>query len=354
MPHLPAIRLAGKFTADSEPARCLLAIQEARTALSKSPDDWMAYRVLAEAYRYLMMQEGAMMAGIPITPENANRIRSAQPKLENLMTRFQQRVTVLNFAVQTTPPADSPETRGRVAGSQPRVMPALLKANALDLAHDRLQLVLDTSRAEDFPVEVRLQLRKQLDELDQKMKQVEESLAEFEAERQAGPVEQSAFALSRGAAGRAISLLADAERNSLSPAAVKPRLIDLYCNAGQPDKALELLSVAIDDPNLGTEPGSGAWRQGRVYFLLGNYLSAASLWKDRAIPRVRMERSSRALDASRGLVRGDASHATNGFLAIPGTLSKQASWSFDLAMCELEAGLPVVASDHFTEGYPGT
>ena len=131
------------------------------------------------------------------------------------------------------------------------------------------------------------------------MKLVEDSLIELEAERQAGPLEQAAFALSRGAAGRAISLLADAERNNLSPAVVKPRLIDLYCNTGQPDKALDLLSVgAIDDPNLGTEPGSGALRQGRVYFLLGNYLSAASLWRDRAIPRVRMDRSSRSLTAA--------------------------------------------------------
>ena len=332
-----------------EPARCLLAIQEARTALSHSPDDWIAYRVLAEAYRYLMMQEGAMMAGIAITPENANRIRSVVPKLENLMTRFQQRVTVLNFAVQTTPPPDSPENRRELQALNLELCQLYLSANALDLAHDRLQLVLETSEPEDFPADVRVQLKKQLDDLDQKMKLVEESLAELEAERQAGPVEQSAFALSRGAAGRAISLLADAERNSLSPAAVKPRLIDLYCNAGQPDKALELLSVAIDDPNLGSEPGSGAWRQGRVYFLLGNYLSAASLWKERAIPRVRIERSSRTLDAARFLVRGDTIRATSTFLAIPGTLNKQAGWAFDLAMCELEAGLPIAASEHFTD-----
>ena len=215
---------------------------------------------------------------------------------------------------------------------------------------DRLQLVLDMSQPEDFAPEARAQLKQQYDELDQQMKLVEDSLIELEAERQAGPIEQASFALSRGAAGRAISLLADAERNNVSPAVVKPRLIDLYCNTGQPDKALDLLSVgAIDDPNLGTEPGSGALRQGRVYYLLGNYLSASSLWRDRAIPRVRMERSTRSLTAASLLTRGEAVQATDIFLTIPGTLSQQSTWTFDLAMCDLEAGIPMEASEHFTK-----
>ena len=58
-----------------EPARCLLAIQEARITVSHSPDDWIAFRMLKEAYRLLMIQEAAMLAGIPITPANHNRIR---------------------------------------------------------------------------------------------------------------------------------------------------------------------------------------------------------------------------------------------------------------------------------------
>jgi tetratricopeptide (TPR) repeat protein len=331
-----------------DPARCLLSIREARTALAKSPDDWVAYRILNDAYRNLMMQEAAVMAGIPLTPENANRIRSAPPRLENLMNRFQQRVTALNFAIQTTPPPDSPESRQDLLGLNIDLFQLYLGANFLDLARDRLQLVVDTSQPDDFAPEVRAQFRKQLDELDQHMKLVEDSLVELETERQAGPVEQAAFAASRGAAGRAIALLADAERNNLSPAAVKPRLIDLYCGTGQPDKAIDLLTAAIDDPNLGSEPGSGASRQGRVYFLLGNYLSAASLWRERAIPRVRIDRSSRALEAARALFRGESVLATDVFLTVPGTLSKQASWEFDLAMCELEAGLPASAGDHFT------
>ena len=60
-----------------DPAQCLLAIQEARIALARSPDDWMAFRRLNDAYRYLMIQETAMLAGIAITPENRQPDRHA-------------------------------------------------------------------------------------------------------------------------------------------------------------------------------------------------------------------------------------------------------------------------------------
>ena len=124
------------------------------------------------------------------------------------------------------------------------------------------------------------------------MKEVDEKISDFEIERSAGPIDKSAMALNQGNTGRAIAELAEAERNLDSTAIVKPRLVDLYCNTGQPEKALELLAVgALEDPNLGAEPGSGAFRQGRVYFLLGNYLSAATLWHERAIPRARADRS---------------------------------------------------------------
>ncbi len=127
----------------------------------------------------------------------------------------------------------------------------------------------------------------------------------------------------------------------MSPAIVKPRLIDLYCNTGQPDKAQDLLSEgssSVDDPNLGSEPGAGALRQGRVYFLLGNYISAATLWNERAIPRVRFDRANRVLFGSRDLVRGDAVVATNAILSVPNSLQTQATWAFDLAMVPARGG----------------
>jgi tetratricopeptide (TPR) repeat protein len=333
-----------------EPARCFLAIQEARTALSRSPDDWLAYRVLNDAYRFLMVQEAAMLAGIPITPANADRIRRVVPNLENLMSRYQQRVTSLNYAIQTTPPPQTLAARGELQALNLELSRLYMNANAMDLAKDRLQMVLDMSHPEDFPPEARAQLQQQLDQLTKQVDQLANKLEDLEIERQASPIDQAAFAISNGGAGRAIVELANAESSNLSPAVVKPRLVDLYCNTGQPDKALELLAVgAIDDPNLGTEPGSGALRQGRVYFLLGNYLSAATLWRERAIPRVRYDRSNRVLAAGLGMTRGEAAQATNTFLTLPSTLTQQASWEYDLAMCELEAGVPEEAAAHFTK-----
>jgi tetratricopeptide (TPR) repeat protein len=224
-----------------------------------------------------------------------------------------------------------------------------MAGNMFDLARDRLQTVVDTSQTEDFSPEMREQLRQQLDKLNDQVKQIENRLEDLKIERQAGPVELSAAAMQMGGAGMAIALLADAELANVSPAVVKPRLIDLYCNSGQPDKALDLFNVgAIDDPNLGTEPGAAALRQGRVYFLLGNYLSASTLWTDRAIPRLRLDRSGRVLGGGIALVRGEASAAANIFMAMPGSLLQQASWEYDLAMCELESGLPERAAEHFT------
>ena len=88
-----------------EPARCLLAIQDARIALSHKPDDTDAFRVLTDAYQWLTLQETAMLAGIPLTPENKQRILAINPPPERLMHRFQQRVTALNYAIETTPAA---------------------------------------------------------------------------------------------------------------------------------------------------------------------------------------------------------------------------------------------------------
>ena len=83
--------------------------------------------------------------------------------------------------------------------------------------------------------------------------------------------------------------------------------------------------------------------------MLGNYLSAATLWRDRAIPRVRADRSSRVIGAGTALAHGEALQATNTFLTLPSTLHQQASWEYDLAMVDLEAGIPDEAAEHFTK-----
>ena len=82
--------------------------------------------------------------------------------------------------------------------------------------------------------------------------------------------------------------------------------------------------------------------------LLGSYVPAASLWEDKAIPRVRYDRSSRVLSAASAVTRGEPVPATNTFLALPSTLRQQATWTYDLAMCQLEAGMPDKAAESFT------
>ncbi len=334
-----------------EPAQCLLAIQEARIALSRSPDDWTAFHRLNEAYRYLMIQETAMLAGLSITPENRAQVASISPNPERLMNRFRQRVTSLNFAIQTTPPPESKDSRRGLFELNMQLYQLYMSAGFRDLARDRLKAAVDVSRTDDFvAVDVRGQLEDQLNQLNQAVQQVEDRVEDLNIENQATPWDQAMFARQQGAVGLAIAKLAEADRSGLSPMIVKPQLVDLYCSTGQPDKALDLLSVgSVEDPNLGTEPGTAAYRQGLVYMLLGNYLLTSSLWQDRSIRRVRDDRSFRTLIAGQGMVRGQPLQATNTFLSIPSSLGKQAMWEFDLAMCQLEGGLPDGAAEHFTK-----
>jgi hypothetical protein len=126
-------------------------------------------------------------------------------------------------------------------------------------------------------------------------------------------------------------------------------LIDLYCDTGQPEKALELLNTGnADDPSLGTEPGSSAYRQARVSVLLGNYDYATLLLRDRAISQVRYARAGQAISAGVSFVRGQVKPAIASFLEQPGKLATQAAWELDLALCLLESGKPELAASSLT------
>jgi tetratricopeptide (TPR) repeat protein len=138
----------------------------------------------------------------------------------------------------------------------------------------------------------------------------------------------------------AIRELEGADQEGLDAATVKWRLIDLYCDTGQPDHALDLLSRSdINDPNLDTGPGTSAFRQGRVNFLLGNYENAEYLW-ERAIWQTRLMQAQQALGAAMALPKGAALAATRVLLELPGQIQSQARWEFELALCLLEAGKP--------------
>ena len=55
------------------------------------------------------------------------------------------------------------------------------------------------------------------------------------------------------------------------------------------------------------------------------------------------------LAAATGLTRGDAMQTTNAFLALPTSLGQQATWQYDLGMCQIEAGMPVDAAESLTK-----
>ncbi|MGC8640259.1 MAG: tetratricopeptide repeat protein [Isosphaeraceae bacterium] len=335
--------------ANPDPARCLLAIREARTALAANPDDPDAYRLLNLAYRILMTHEAGLLAGIPPTPENQPRVNTLTPNIDLLGTRFKQRVTALNYAIQTTPPPRTIEGRRELASLNLEMFQLFMQAGYIDLGRDRLAAALDQSEEGDFTPEVREQYTKQLDDLNERVKQIEDKLLDLQTERQAGPIERAAYARSQGAIGIAIVDLEEADRGNMAPIVVKPQLVELYCNTGWPDRAIEQLSGSLnEDPNTTADPGSTWIRQGQVYMLLGNYDSAATLWKDRAVRSLRSDRSVRALTDCRALLLGDAVTATNRDLTIPGLVNRQAALEYELGLCLLESGVPEQAAEHFT------
>ncbi len=332
-----------------DPAHCLLAVREARIALSKNPDDSRAYRILAEAYQLLMVEESGLIAGLSLDPASIAKTLRVQPRPSLLMNRVRQRMTALNYAIATSPPPRNDLERGELQALNLQLFDLCLSINFIDLARDRLQWVLDNAQGGDLNVDSRAQLADQLRQLDERVNQIQTAMQDATIERQANAVQRAFIALNNGAPGLAIKEFEEAEQTGVSPAVVKPNLLDLYCDTGQPDKAAELLRAGnVDDPELETEAGLSAIRQGRVNFLLGNYENAASLWRERGLPRLRMERGMKAPSATVNFLRGGLKAATSSFMALPPKIGTEALWEFDLGMCLLEGGSAKEAADALT------
>ncbi|WP_337176476.1 tetratricopeptide repeat protein [Paludisphaera sp.] len=334
--------------APPDPARCLLAIREARVALAENPDDTDAYRILALAYRSLAQLEAAILSGIEPTAENRQRVAAIRPGGPLMAERVKQIITAVNYAIQTTPSPRTADQRGELMGLRLELFELYGQLGFVDLARDQLRAALDLTRRGELAPEARLQYQSQLQQLDQQVSQVEQAASELRIERQAGPVELGQFALSQGAAGLAIAEFEDAHRSNLSPTLVKPQLLDLYCATGQPERALEVIApTGATDPSLG-DPATAAFRQGLVYKLMGNYSYAVVLWRNQALPRLAYDRTSSALEVIGSLRQGSVIGAVNAAQGVPGMLQRQASWSFDLAQCLLESGDPEGAAESFT------
>ena len=94
--------------------------------------------------------------------------------------------------------------------------------------------------------------------------------------------------------------------------------------------------------------GTASYRQGRVYFLLGNYENSITLWRDRAIDEVRKQRSIEPPAPARRSSPESRSSPPGRSSELPEKVALQAEWEFELALAALEAGFPPrLAIDHF-------
>lgn len=334
-----------------DPAHCLLAIRELRTALARKPDDPIAYRLLIEAYRLLLAQESALIAGIAPSPENIPRIVQAPTQPGLLSLRTQQLLTAMNFALQTLPPARSAADRVERAELNYNLAELYRQTGALDLSRDHLLRINEISlQPGELPDAFFQDLTKRLGAANQQITQVQDQLSELTARQRLTPQDKANVASSGGAPGLAIAELAEAEGINGAQSGVRPLLVDLYVATGQPEKALDLIATLtnVDDPSLSSGPGTAAHRQALVYLLAGNYRNAVSLWVDRAIGELRTQRLMETTSATQTFLKGEAVGATRMFLELPEKVDQQASWEFELALAALEGGLPAdVAAEHF-------
>ncbi len=331
----PADSTSAATTASPGPtaAQCLLAIREARRALNSKPDDPDSYLLLALCYQRLYDLEAAQLtaAGVDLTETLPNTLRFRQL----------ERLTALNYAIQTTPPPQDDRARQSLRNLHLEVADLDRGLNYIDLARDHLEAAIALSR----PDEIEDQGRQILIDLNQAVKRVEGELDNADLEGQSDPIRRAMFAAGQGCMRRAIRELDDAQSSGLSLANIKWRLVDLYCDIGEPDKALELVE-SIDDPGLATGPGTSAFRQGRIYLLLGNYENASYLWRG-AIAQLRNARSQQALFSGVLMLKGELPTATSTLLEIGPRVGEQAEWEYALALCQLEEGMPGEAAGHF-------
>lgn len=310
-------------------AHCLLAIAELRTALSRNPDDPLAWRLLSETYGFLVENESTILT------EASGRI-----PVSYVAFRVRQRTTTLNYAIQATPPPESEDQRASLASLHRQLAELYLLADALDLARDQLaeakRLMPSAWSNED---------QTRFEQLEEHVQQVVEIVDRIAEETQANTAQLAEEARSRRCLGLAIEKL---DEVAIGPGAgiLKAQLLDLFCQAGWPDRAFELFdSNNVEDPGLNTGPGTSSYRQGMVHFLIGSYDVAGTLWM-RAVHQLREVMGAESLEATRNFLRGMVREASETNQQLPEQLSTLTQWEIDLGLGLLEAGLPQIAGEH--------
>ena len=182
-----------------------------------SPRRHAAYRLLSEAYRILMLQETALLAGIKLTPENAERDRPARAPARP--------------PDEPVPPArHGPELRdpdhARPANDAERQAAVHAELRALPALPERQ---LPRPRPRPAPGDARRRparrstaealagLKQQLAELNEQVKQIQDQINDLTTEQQLGPLQRASFALSQGLPGLALLELEEAERTGRQP-----------------------------------------------------------------------------------------------------------------------------------------
>lgn len=318
------------------PAECLMAIRECRAALSVRSSDPSAFYILSVAYRYLMLQEAALL-------ENGG----VQATLPLQILRMRQRITALNFAIMTTPPPDSPETRQTLSNLHGELAILYRQREFIDLEMDELERVQELIRPANLSEDDERRLRA----LQGAVAQFDINLKNLGQERQLSADDRYSIALRQGMIRRAIEELENASREGVSPKAVTARLIDLYCEVGRPDKTTDLVAaVELNDPALGTEPGEGAYRLGLISLLLGDYIKGVALWSQ-AVHQLKEARVYEATDTLARLIQGEPTRAAVGALNVPRRVNIESQWLYELGLLCLEAGRldNQTAGDRFVE-----
>ncbi len=330
-----------------EPAQCFLAIREARKALAVKPDDTNAFRELVMSYRYLIVQETALLRGIPLRPENAARIFESNPPPGLLAMRFRQWTTALFEAIRTTPAPTTPEARRFLAELNLELYRLYLSVQFTDLARDRLKDVMESATVKEIDADSRKELKETLAKLNEQISLTEADLTDRLAN---GPLDRAQFALAKQAPGLAILEIEEAEQQiDAARDYARSQLIDLYNQTGQAHRSFDLIvDNALDVPANTARDGSYARKLGETYLLIGNYQAAVDLWGGRAIPTLRRTQSESVSEAGRLALLGDAYSIIKASLEATSQIGRQANWEYDLGTAYLEAGKPKEAADHLT------
>ena len=331
---------AADVPAIPDPARCFCAIREARLALALRVDDSAAYRVLADAYFALLVQESALLKGLEPNAKNLDAVARTTPEYGLLALRAEQYTTALAFASMTAAAGATEAELKDLAALEERLAQALQSVGAADLARDRYQAVSDAI-GRFLPLEAAQSLAQEVQRLTQGVDKVREQVGRMGIESGLNPLERSRYAAGNGAIGLAIEILEEARQNGVAANLVKPPLLDLLCLTGQADRALSLWTSAnTADPALADGPGTAALRQARVFLLVGNYRDAIVMMLRETLPSIRRQNIDLAPSAARSLLTGGLEAAYKSFRELPESVEKQSVYEFQTALMAIEGGQP--------------